>query len=177
MEFEDSRNALFSEPNAYIQNFGNDTRQKDKSHPKKIVFQEPYENMPNFYIDNNFKKGECDCLPKSKAGGDKCDTPKKSAFPFDLKNILPFLSALGKGGGLSNLLGSIVGSQGEKGDGKNSGFDLSNIMNLFSSNNNGNGLLDLFKISNLGNLFNKKNKIKKEIKSTDFCIKDYKRIE
>ena len=39
MKFEDSRDALFSEPNAYIQNFGPRENQKDKSHPKKIIFQ------------------------------------------------------------------------------------------------------------------------------------------
>lgn len=181
MKFEDSRNALFPEPNAYIQNFEPREKQKEKSHPQKIVFQEPYENIPNFYIDNSFKKGNCDCVPKSNSPNDKCDHPKnKSPFPFDLKNILPFLSSLGKGGGLGNLLAGLTGTGNAKNDGQNSNdsnFDLSNIFNLFSSNNGGNGLLDLFKLSNLGNLFNNKNNTKKEMKSTDFCIKDYKRID
>lgn len=178
MKFEDSRDALFPEPNAYIQNFGPRENQKDKSHPKKIIFQEPYENMPNFYIDNNFKKGNCDCIPKPNTPNDKCDPPKNnSPFPFDLKNILPLLSSLGKGGGLSNILSGLTGGQNSKNVGQNSNFDLSSILNLLNSNNGGNGLLDLFKFSNLGNMLNKKDNTKKEMKSTDFCIKDYKRIE
>ena len=51
MENEDSRNALFCDPNAYIQNFKNNKKQTEK-----VVFQQPYEHMSNFYIDNEFSK-------------------------------------------------------------------------------------------------------------------------
>lgn len=67
MEFNDNSNLLFPEPNAYIQKCG-----CEKERPKKIIFQEPYENVPNFYLDNNFKKGSCSCIPKQK-GENNCD--------------------------------------------------------------------------------------------------------
>ena len=51
MEFEDNKNAMFCDPNAYIQNFNN-----NKKETRKVVFQEPYECLPSRYINNNFKK-------------------------------------------------------------------------------------------------------------------------
>lgn len=62
MEFEDSRNALFVEPNAFVQNFNRQERKNNET--KKIVFQEPYECLPNHYLNNNFTKHGCECLPK-----------------------------------------------------------------------------------------------------------------
>ncbi len=174
MEFEDSRNALFTEPNAYIQRYEN----KEQYHPKKIIFQEPYENVPNFYIDNDFKKGNCDCIPKPKhASQNHSPDNRRSPFPFDLKSLLPLLGGLTQsGGGIGNLLSAFSNNSNTNESKPDSSFNLSNIINLFTSNNGGNGLLDIFKSSNLGNLFKKNNNAKKEMKSTDFCIKDYERI-
>lgn len=167
MEYEDSRYALFTEPNAYIQRFDN----CEKKETKKIVFQEPYENIPNFYIDNGFKKGDCDCVNKPKE--DKKPSCPSNPFPFDFKNLLPLLASLGKGGGgLSNLI-SILGSNTKNGDENNSGFNLSNLMSLFNNSNSGglnlNGLMNMFR----GN----KNTQKKKMQSTDFDIKNYKRVD
>ncbi len=160
MEYEDSRYALFTEPNAYIQKFDN----TEKKETKKIVFQEPYENVPNFYIDNGFKKGDCDCVNKPKE-----DKKPSNPFPFDFKNLLPLLTGLGKGGGLNNLI-SMLNSNSKNVDDKNSGFNLSNIMSLFNNSGfNLNSIMNLFK----GN----KNPQKKKMQSTDFDIKNYKRVD
>ena len=60
MEKEDSRFALFTEPNAYVQNYNNANCDcKKEKERKKIVFQEPYETLPNFYVNNNFTKHNC----------------------------------------------------------------------------------------------------------------------
>ncbi len=94
--------------------------------PQKVVFSEPYESVPNFYLNNNFKKGNCDCIPKPKP---KCPPPKPP-FSFDLKNILPLLSGLFKGGsgagGIGNILSMLnQNSSGEQGDGEQSGDEKS----------------------------------------------------
>lgn len=173
MEYEDSRNALFPEPNAYIQH----CESKEHSPPKKVIFQEPYENVPNFYIDNNFKKGDCDCIPKPKhPSQNHSPENRKLPFSFDLKSLLPLIGSLGNGGGMGNLLSIFSNNSNTDENKQNSNLNLSNIINLFTSNNGGNGLLDMFKSFNLGNLF-KNNNTKKEMKSTDFCIKDYERID
>ncbi len=173
MEFEDSRNALFTEPNAYIQHY----ESKEKTHPKKIIFQEPYENFPNFYIDNDFKKNNNDNIDKkNNNNAEKNYSNKKSNFPFNFKNIFPFLGALTNGGGLGNLI-SAFSNNTSSGDNKlGNNLNISNLINMFSSNNGENNLLNLFNLSNISGLFNKKNDKKKEMKSTDFCIKDYERI-
>ena len=61
MDYEDSRLALFPEPNAFVQNYDKVDKNKEI---KKIVFQEPYETLPNFYINNNFTKNNCDCAKR-----------------------------------------------------------------------------------------------------------------
>lgn len=211
MEFEDSRNALFVEPNAYIQKF----EKIDKCEPKKVIFSEPYESLPAFYIDNNFKKGHCDCLSKSKPDlhhrkdnhrcdfnkyqhnnqccnnsenlkncnsnnpDDKChnDNSKQNGFGFDLKSLLPLIGLFNKGGGAD--LGSLVGLLNNNSVGTTN-VSNSNPMNLISgilSNKEAmSGIMNLFKGGGL-NLFNKKQTAKKELKTTDFEIKNYTRVE
>lgn len=189
MEFEDSRNALFPEPNAYIQKC-----ESDASHPKKVVFQEPYENLPRFYIDNDFKKGECDCIPHSKPkhdpphnphdGGCKDCQPQKpkphNSPQFDIKSLLPLLGGLlGKGGGnMSNII-SILGSQSKDSPStQSSGLDFSNIMStLASSPEMLSGVMKLFKGGGLGGLFTKKSPPKVEMKSSEINIKNYTRVD
>lgn len=166
-DFEDSRYALYNDPNAYIQK--ND---KNKDHKRtKIVFQEPYECMPNYYCNNDFKKHDCYC---------GCNRPKKEDnvnFPFDLKKILPFLSSLGNGGGLRDIL-KIFNTGGKDG-----------LTNILSSLGNGGGISNI--ISSLGGeelgsllkgldiskLFQKKSNKKTEMKSSEINIKDYTRVE
>ena len=202
MDFEDSGNALFCDPNAYIQRF----EKKEKCNPRKIVFQQPYESMPNFYIDNNFKKGDCGCIPRghdcdcnhgnkqqknqTKNNHDcNCDyqhhhdddchnnkTSKQNGFDFDLKNLFPLLSMLNNGGGAN--LSQLVGMLNNTNNSQN--VNNSNPMNLISSilsNPNAlSGILNMFKGGGV-NLFGRKQTTKKELKTTDFEIKNYTRVE
>ena len=189
MEFEDSRNALFVEPNAYIQKFDN---YKSDKEVKKIVFQEPYETLPNHYINHNFKKHDCDCVSKSHKPNkhdcsfndkknsnhhdDNCNhTNKQTGFGFDIKSLLPLLGLFNKSGGadLSNLVGML--SKGNNSQNSNSN-PISLITSLMSNKDMMSEILNLFKGGGL-NFFNKKQATKKEIRTTDFEIKNYTRVE
>ena len=160
MNYEDSRNALFPEPNAYIQNYNRPNT------PKKVVFSEPYDTLPNFYINNNFKKGDCDCISKPR----KDDPPQKSGFPFDFKNLLPLLGGLGglgSGGGLGNILSALSGNASQSASQGNSPFDFSKILSSLG----GGGLGDIMK------LFKPKQTSTKKIESTGTDIKGYTRVD
>lgn len=148
MEFEDSRNALFVEPNAYIQHFDNNTPQKFNA---KKVFSEPYEGTPSY------------SQKKDNQPMQQVNQPHKSLFDgFDFKSLLPLLGALG---GTNNGLGSIVSklATGE-------GFNLSSILPELMSNKN-------LVSSLLSGFGGKKKTEKKEMKSTDFEIENYTRVE
>ena len=227
MEFEDSRLALFPEPNAYIQKFNKDCKEKGI---KKVVFQEPYETLPNFYINNNFTKHGCDCVAKhnnhsnSKYANFDCNcnhrnnqyvnlSPKEDfcynhnrnncncehgnsgcndkfnhddnchnektnqkGFGFDIKNLLPLLGLFNKGSGadLSGLVGMLNNTdKSQNGNDKN---PMNLISNLMSNKDMMSGILNLFKGGGL-NIFSKKQTTKKELKTTDFEIKNYTRVE
>ena len=188
MDFGDNTNALFPEPNAYIQNFNN--REIEQ---KKVVFQEPYDRLPTFYIDNDFRKGDCDCIPKPKKHDNQ--PHYQNPFPFDFKNFMPLLSSLGGnlGGGLNNILSSLGGaglgniaslfgwqnqSQTNTQNNKNTetnnenagGLNFSNILNSLGSNGLGN-IFNIFKNSS------NSTSTPKTMKSSDIIIKDYKRID
>ncbi len=152
MENEDSRFALFPEPNACVMGCEN------KKQTQKVVFSEPYDCMPNFYINNGFKKGNCDCLPKP-------PQPKNPCCNFNFARILPFLTQfLGKNSNFSSILQSLGNFSG----GEN--FDFSKILQTVLSNKNLFNLDSLFKVK-------KKEQEKKEESSTDFPIKNYVRVE
>lgn len=225
MEFEDSRLALFPEPNAYIQKFDKDCKEKNI---KKVVFQEPYETLPNFYINNNFTKHGCDCIKnnnhsnnkynnhdynhrnKNQCGnlfpkegfcynhsGDNCncehgnfgcndkfnhndnchnEKTNQNGLGFDLKSLLPLLSLFNKGGGadFSSLVGMLSNTdKSQTGNDKN---PMNLISNLMSNKDMMSGMLNLFKGGGL-NIFSKKQTAKKELKTTDFEIKNYTRVE
>lgn len=175
MEFEDSRNALFVEPNAYIQHFN-----KEKSTPKKIVFQEPYECLPNYYLDNNFNKHSCDCVhggckPNNKhdcvnsnnpQNNHDCNSNHEKPNNFlDFKNLAPLLGMFSKGNsGIMDIVSNL-------GKGGGSGFNLQNILGLLGNNKN--------MLGNIMDLFSK-NKTSKEksidIPTTDYEIKNYTRV-
>ena len=174
MEFEDSRNALFAEPNAYIQRY-----EKREKETKKIVFQEPYECLPSFHINNNFTKHNCDCVSNKNQHNEKhdckCnhDSQKHKGFNFDLKSLMPLLGMFNKGGGAD--LSSLVCLLNNANNGKNE-ISSNPISNLLSNKDMMSGILNLFKGGGL-NLQNKKQPTKKEIKTTDFEIKNYTRVE
>jgi len=171
MEFEDSRNALFCEPNAYIQNINK------KNTPPKIVFSEPYECAPNFYINNNFKGKDCECISKSKGNCNyeknkpeqdcNCNNHNKGnknfLSGFNFQSILPMLGLFNKSG---------------KG-----GLDLANIMTLLGGKGDNNILSNLLEnkdmLSNITSLFlSKKESVgSKKIKATDINIKNYTKVE
>lgn len=161
---EDSRFALFVEPNAYIQTFN-----KDQKETKKIVFSEPYECLPSYYVNNNFKKKNCECVAKPK---ENCECDKSNQnnklFGFDLKSLLPFLSLFNKGGtDLSKIVGLMNNSK--------TNANGENPMNIISSLVSGGGL------NNILNMFKggqkKRTKKEKEIETTDYEIKNYMRVE
>lgn len=194
MEFEDSRLALFSEPNAYIQKF--ESEHVDKK-IKKVVFSEPYESIPAFYINNNFKKGDCDCVTKAKKDlncengnvqkhqnncrlndsqrNDNCHYDKRGKSGLDLKNLFPLLGAFSKGGGMDvgNIVGLLNNASAQNYGSLN---PMSLISGLLSNKEMMGGILNIFKGGGFG-LLSKNEKIKKELKTTDFEIKNYTRVE
>lgn len=171
MEFEDSRKALFCDPNAYIQGV-------NKKESKKIVFSEPYECAPNFYINNNFKKKDCNCTSKDKSNSNydnnkpehhdcNCNHQNKGNKNFfsglNLQSLLPMLGLFNKGGG--------------------GGLDLANIMSLFGGKGDYNMLSNLLgnkdMLANITSLFSakkEKNETKK-IQPTEIDIKNYTKVE
>ena len=177
---EDSKNALFVEPNAYINHF-NKTDKCEVKPIKKVVFSEPYDCMPNFYFNNHFEKGDCNCVNNVQQQNCKCNDKNintnhscdcnknhdcnnhnKSNFGFDIKNLMPILSGLNKGG---------------------SGLDLSSISSLLSNSGGGFDFSKLLSnpdlIKSALSLFsgkNKKIKPKQEIICTDYEIKRYTKL-
>lgn len=171
MNIEDSRNALYCDPNAFIQKQSN----KKQEH-KKIIYQEPYESMPAFYIDNNFKKGNCECVPQKKEKNIKheeskceCISKQNKSLGFDLKNFLPLLGMFNKGGGAD--LSQIMSLLNNNLQNSNNSNPINMISSLLS---NGGGLGNILKIFKGG----QKSKLaKKELHTTDFEIKNYTRVE
>lgn len=180
---EDNRNALFSEPNAFIQHYP----KRERKPREKIVFSEPYECAPNFYFNNNFKKHDCECVPCSKNrdrhNNEHCNNVKvPSCEPchnhhspntkpmFDFKSILPMLTGLFQGksglGDFSKILSS-VGS-----DSKNQGFDFQNIISSLMSNPS--MLNGIFKM--LSPTTKKASSNLNKEKNADFVIKNYTRV-
>ncbi len=186
MEFEDSRFALFSEPNAYIQPLKR--LEKEEKKVKKIVFQEPYETLPQFYLNNNFKKHDCDCVQKTfNKYGSNCnhgnqnyccnhdDHNKKNncnqnnkSIGFDLKSLLPLLGAFNKGGADISNITKLLSNQSQ-----NTSSNL--ISTLLSNKDMMSSILNMFKGGGLN--INKSKPAKKQLKTTDFEIKNYTRVE
>jgi hypothetical protein len=199
MELEDSRNALFWDPNAYIQNFGKIDHKE--SEIKKVVFQEPYETLPNFYVNNNFIKHNCECADGKKfstgcvnnkhyncncnrekqnhhdnccdntqkqndcsSNNGYCGSKQQIGFGFDFKSLLPFMGMF-NGGANFGQIGEIL---------NNKQASSSLLSSLFSNKDLMSGILNMLKG---GELFNRNNQLKKELKTTDFEIKNYTKVE
>lgn len=171
MEYEDSRNAIFCDPNAYIQGC-------EHKQIKKVVFAEPYDCLPTFFIDNDFKKHNCDCVPKQKPPKLPC-APSKPQFNFDIKSLMPILiGLLGKGNtntDLTKMLSNLTNL-----DVNSSGFDMQKLISVVAQNPSIlQNVLSLFKGKGLSGLFKKANKTSTEntAKQTDHIIKNYTRVE
>ncbi len=160
MENEDSTKALFCDPNAYIHH-----KPQKKDPPKKVVFAEPYECLPSYYIDNNFKKGDCDCVKCHKPEKPPECKPEKSKG-FDIKSLLPIFSLLGGNGG--GEFSSLVSMLSPKANNEQ-GNPLNMISSLLSNSGGLNNILNIFKP--------KESKEKRPLKTTDFEIKNYTRVE
>ena len=139
----------YCDPNAYIQKVQNHSKQT-----KKVVFQEPYECIPQYRMNNNFKKGDCDCV--------NCREKKESKPNFDIKNFLPIISSLG-GDGVGNIMKLFSGN--------------SSIADIMSDLGGEGGLGSILKGFDISKMFKKSSPKKHEMKSTDFCIKDYKKVD
>lgn len=176
---ENSINAIYCDPNAFV-------NKQSKEPPKKVVFQEPYDCLPKFYIDNKFTKHGCECVPTHKTKSNTNNLNTNSSPPafsgFDFKKMLPiFANLLNKNSsGLSGIVSLLSGSKSGNLNNEpltdalqnllgSGGMDIGKLLGLFSGGTSGNkkGLFDLF---------NKPNKTKKEIKSTDFEINNYTRV-
>jgi len=193
---EDSKNALFVEPNAYIKNFNNKTKCEVKP-IKKVVFSEPYDCMPNFYFDNHFhknengyfdnhfQKGNCDCVTKSKHTN--CNSKHDSNFCFDNKDDCncnksynsKFQEKGGFGFDIKNFL-PILNSFNKGGAG---GFNVSSLSSLLGNSNGGFDFSKLLSnpnlIKNIFSLFGgkKQTALKKEdVVCTDYEIKRYTKV-
>ncbi len=163
MENEDSTKALYCDPNAFIHH-----KPQKKDPPMKVVFAEPYECLPSYYMDNNFKKGNCDCVKCNKPPKPP-ESPPQKPKSFDIKNLLPLLGLFG---------GNVAGKTG----------DFSSILSLLSPNGGGEQVNPISMISSLlsnsgglNNILNifkpKENKEKRPLKTTDFEIKNYTCVE
>lgn len=182
MEFEDSRNAIFCDPNAYVHGM-------EHKEIKKVVFAEPYDCLPTFYIDNNFKKHNCDCIPKPPKPPCVPQKPKpcvpQMPFNFDFKSMMPILlGLLNKGGGdMAKLLTNFTNQMPQNLDNAQTGqagFNMQTLIeNVMKSPKMLEGVMSLFKGGGLKNLFNKKQKNTSsgETKQTDHVIKNYTRVE
>ena len=155
MEFEDSRKALFVEPNAYVQRY----EKQEQKHPKKIVFREPYECMSNHYMNNGFKKFE-----NKDVSEEKNSQENKPNLGLNFNGLTPILSSFLGGSNLGGLLSSVGGK---------GGFDISKIVSTLMQDKSALGsILNLF----TGKKINKK-KTNEHIKQTDYEIKNYTRVE
>ena len=110
---------------------------------------------------------------------DKCQQDqlsKHGGFNFDIKSLLPILGMFNKNGGadLSSLVGMLNNTNNSQ-DANNSN-PMGLISSILSNPNAMSGILNMFKGGGL-NLFNKKQTTKKELKTTDFEIKNYTRVE
>ena len=94
----------------------------------------------------------------------------------DIKSLLPLLGLFNKSGGsdLSNIVG-MLNNNGLNSNGDNKTNLMSLISSLMSNKDMMSGVLNLFKGGGL-NLFAKNKPIKKELKTTDFEIKNYTRV-
>ena len=109
------------------------------------------------------------------------DKGSADILTFDLKSFLPLISMFNKGGGvdLSNIVGLLNNSNNSQTQSLQNGNNtnpMALISNLLSNKDAMGGILNLFKGGGL-NLFNKKTQAKKDLKTTDFEIKNYTRVE
>ncbi len=171
---------LFVEPNAYIM------RANNSKGRKKVVFQEPYENIPIHYINNNFQKRECSFCEKGEGKGSSSGSTS-TGFPFDIKNLLSLFAGVNSGADFGSLMSMFSAGSGDKSSQQN--FDLNNILSLLCGKGEGRvglaNILNLFKksekIEKKQNISSKTSKndeiLKKNNKNEEISIKRYTRVE
>lgn len=181
---KDNVQALYCDPNAYVK------LNKKSNTIKQVVFSEPYDCLPNYYVDYGFKKRSYECAGKqAKKKEEKlnCNSTNKQkcncenvSNPFSnlFGGIMKFLPMLlgGGNGGIGSILSSLNSNSKSEGD-------VSNLISSLMKSDNGSLLSNLFSngniMSSLTRLFtlNKNEKLKKEdIISTDYEIKNYTRV-
>ena len=96
-----------------------------------------------------------------------------NGFNFDFNKLMPFMGLFGNGGvDLSGVV-SLLNGGGDKNKHSQSNFNPLNMITSLLSNSVGAGnILKLFKSG-----LNKNTQIKKDLKTTDFEIKNYTRVE
>lgn len=168
MEFEDSRKSIFCDPNAYVQHC--ETQQI-----KKVVFSEPYDCLPTFYIDNSFKKHSCECIPNRQPPKRPCSN---HGSMFDLKSIMPILlGVLNKGGGGSQDLTKLMTGFMQP---DSAGIDLKSLIATLAKNPKIiESVLSVFKGKGLKSFFKKTNSKTSDFKqeTTEHVINDYTRVD
>ena len=150
---------------------------------KKIVFQQPYETVPNFFINNGFQKKNCNCVPCEKKNEchDKqpyCSEQHKNkpcsngdSGGFNIQSLLPLLGLFGSGKSaidISKISSILSSSQQNEGGGI-----MSLVSSLLANKDAFSGIFKMFSGSKTSIPKSDKN----SIKSTDFEIKNYTRVD
>lgn len=118
--------------------------------PSKVIFAEPYDVIPNYYLDNNFNRT---------SGVNNTNFNQQNIDASNKNSSVPFTSILN--GGIGGIFNSIISGLG-------TGGGINNIL----SNPEMLGIIaKLF----LGQ--STKSKPKHNTKATDFNLDDYTRVE
>lgn len=156
MNIEDSRNALFVEPNAYIQNYSR--QDKTKTQATKVTNPLPYERIGETPVWDNPNKNNNNQMQQN--------NPSRSGF--DMKNIMSLLGALGKGKSDISGIMNLFGGMGQQKPRANSNGFADFISTMLSNKD---------MLSTISNLFLKKNDSSTSKEEGDFVINNYTKVD
>ncbi len=132
IDFKDNSNNIYIDPNAYIQQY------IPKKATKKVVFQEPYENLPNFYINNNFVSNGCNCKDNKKCppktGLNFSNNCKRSSFCNENEGMAQYSDMPNQNFNNTNKNQTNINQQKEKQNVSNAQFSLKNLFSFFGGN-------------------------------------------